>query len=605
MLRIVTFIAFAVLLPPSLRAAPGLGDVLSHQSRAFAGTLRLDPAAGTVTGDLQVDLVVAVGPRTDLYFVANLPVVAARDADGTPLPVAMLTWNQGPLARVTLPSPAADGDPRVLTLFVAGAPQCDSGLAIGWSLCALGDVAWMDLGRVLPTSVAGDPATLDLAVEVPADRTVVSSGRVVAVTDAPGGFRSHRVVQDFPTRLHGLATANYQVSTVVGPTSTVSVATLPDPSVEASIGAALAQAVSALAFFSAAFGPAPFPALVLAQFPDSGAAYSLPGLILLPRGVWTGEGGGTMTPADLVELVLPHEIAHQWFTLAMQVSPLAGAWLAEGFAEYAAVEFLGSEQGDAAARDLRRRLATDYRRRVKPGDDFVLAGAQVRQATDRDTWFRVTYGKGALVVRTLRAMVGDVAFGQALQALYAATVDPPAFWEQDILRKRLEEASGKDLGGVFAAWLSGRGYPVLTVGVSGGQPGAGPARAHVLRSSSTAGVTFDVPVTFRLTTTDGVFDRAQDVVADDATFAWDVPGRLLQVEVDPDVTFVARVSPGLPGDTDLSGEVDAVDLVRVAWALGTAYPSAGWLDAADLDDSGAVDAADLAIVLANFGRVGE
>jgi hypothetical protein len=124
---------------------------------------------------------------------------------------------------------------------------------------------------------------------------------------------------------------------------------------------------------------------------------------------------------------------------------------------------------------------------------------------------------------------------------------------------------------------------------------------RVEATSSVPGVAFTLPLPFRVATTAGTYDRTELVAGPDTEVAWDLPGRLLGVDLDPGHAFVRRVLPKVPGDVDNSGEVDGIDVVTVAWSRGAAWPGGRYSEAADLDDSGAVDQADLDAVLEAFG----
>jgi hypothetical protein len=383
----------------------------------------------------------------------------------------------------------------------------------------------------------------------------------------------------------------------------VSTLTLAEPAVQATVGTVLDEAASVLAFLSDRVGPKAPPAVSIVQIRDAGAAYALPGLVLLPEGSWTGLGGGTLHPPDLAYLVRPHELAHQWFPGTLQASPYGGAWLSEGFAEFLAIEWLAGSRGEEYARDARAALSLRYRRLVDPAADAPLAMATTSDATDRDAYFALVYGKGALSVYAIRAVAGPAAFDAALRDMAADLGGADALWDATVLRRRVEEAGGADLQPALESWYLGRGYPVYSVTVmSGGVAGGGPLRVRVARSSAVPGTAFAMPVAFRIATDAGSFDRTAVLDADDVALEWDVPGRVLGVALDPDVTFVRRVTPGLPGDADLSGEVDGIDLLRVAWSFGSAWAAGdGYIEDADLDDSGTVDAADLSRVAAGFG----
>ncbi len=57
------------------------------------------------------------------------------------------------------------------------------------------------------------------------------------------------------------------------------------------------------------------------------------------------------------------------------------------------------------------------------------------------------------------------------------------------------------------------------------------------------------------------------------------------------------------GDSDESGEVDAADIDMVIYNFGDVLGDPGYVANADLDESGEVDAADIDVAIANFGAI--
>ncbi|MBM4397427.1 MAG: hypothetical protein FJ087_17290 [Deltaproteobacteria bacterium] len=586
---------------PARADPPTLADVLSQRIERYGGEIRIDPASGRIDGEVALDVVVTGPGRPALHFSTPIPVIGASDASGGPLPTSTVQVGGRALLRVELPAPLPDGAGATVRLRIDGTPSCAPRGTIEWRPCGFGDVTWLDLSVVLPASVtfAGERATMDLGVDLPAGLALAGTGLDAgAVPSAPGRER-HRLVQDAPSVLHALAAGPFETGSAPGTEGFVRTFTLPDPAVRARVPAVIAEAASALAFCAARWGPPPVPGVSIVQV-DAGAAWATAGMIWLPRGIWTGQGGGTIHPPDLWRLVLPHEVAHQWFPVGARPEP-GSAWIAEALAEFAAIDFLaaiGAADGVATA----QRLSLEYRRLVDPLDDFPLAGSSADAAGSRDLWFRVAYAKGALVLRALRQVAGADAFRSGVAALYAEHSGQGPF-DAGRLRDLVAAAAGADLRWLFREQVERPGHPILRVRAwSEPLPGGEyRVRVRVEATSSVFGVAFSLPLPFRVATTAGTYARTELVAGPDTEVAWDLPGRLLGVDVDPGHAFVRRVLPEVPGDVDLSGEVDGIDVVAVAWSRGAAWPDGRYSEAADLDDSGAVDQADLDAVLEAFG----
>jgi hypothetical protein len=58
---------------------------------------------------------------------------------------------------------------------------------------------------------------------------------------------------------------------------------------------------------------------------------------------------------------------------------------------------------------------------------------------------------------------------------------------------------------------------------------------------------------------------------------------------------------GVPGDTDLDGHVDVVDLLTLVYSFGLSEGDAGFDAIADFNSDAAVDVVDLLMLIDNFG----
>jgi aminopeptidase N len=152
------------------------------------------------------------------------------------------------------------------------------------------------------------------------------------------------------------------------------------------------------------------------------------------------------------ELVVAHELAHQWFGDSVSVADWSDIWLNEGFATYseglwiehlhgrdALNEWVDSEYADVLANQQYYSAPG-----TPPADDLFNGGVYV--------W-------GGLTLHALRLEVGDESFFQVMQTYYERFKDGNAATADFIAVA--EEVSGQDLRGFFAAWLYGDRIPSL------------------------------------------------------------------------------------------------------------------------------------------------
>jgi aminopeptidase N len=149
-------------------------------------------------------------------------------------------------------------------------------------------------------------------------------------------------------------------------------------------------------------------------------------------------------------ILIPHELAHQWFGDYVTTENWANMWLNEGFAEFMPGQYWGAKLGPHAADDYyldeyRQYLEIDARRRMPLA---ALGSNNI-------------YPKGALVLRMLRAYLGVERFWAALHlyltrhALGNATSDD--------LRQAVLDATGENLEGFWSEWIYGAGHPDFSV----------------------------------------------------------------------------------------------------------------------------------------------
>ena len=149
-------------------------------------------------------------------------------------------------------------------------------------------------------------------------------------------------------------------------------------------------------------------------------------------------------------LLIPHELAHQWFGDYVTTEDWANLWLNEGFAEFMPGQYWGQTLGAHAAQDYyadeyTQYMATDARR-VMP-----LASYHSNNI----------YPKGALVLQMLQDYLGPKRFWASLHTYLSRH----AFGNgtSDDLRQAILLATGENLDWFWREWVYGAGYPKITV----------------------------------------------------------------------------------------------------------------------------------------------
>ncbi len=209
-----------------------------------------------------------------------------------------------------------------------------------------------------------------------------------------------------------------------------------------------AKTADMLAFFSDTFGPYPFEAygVVVADEPLF-FALETQTLSLFGAQVVPGATVGVVTEPDDSEIVVAHELAHQWFGNSISPATWGDIWLNEGFATYASALWVEHHDGQRAFDGMMaffygRIKAQDYSPGNPPADNLFNPGV---------------YQQGAWTLHALRLAVGDEPFFEIIRAYVerfqygnASTADFIAL---------AEEISGQDLANLFDAWLFAGGVP--------------------------------------------------------------------------------------------------------------------------------------------------
>src|SRR5213595_1055687 len=219
-------------------------------------------------------------------------------------------------------------------------------------------------------------------------------------------------------------------------------------------------------------------------------------------------------------ILIPHELAHQWFGDYVTLENWANMWLNEGFAEFLPGQYWRVKLGphpedDYYLDEYHQYLQIDQRRRMPLA---ALGSNNV-------------YPKGALVLRMLLRYLGSERFWASLH-LY---LDRHALGNatSDDLRQAVLDATGENLDWFWSQWVYDAGHPrfvvtaaydttarKLTLTVKQTQTDSAKADSTGLAFETPK--VFRMPVTVRVGTTGGDVVRRAELAAREQTI--EVPG---------------------------------------------------------------------------------
>jgi aminopeptidase N len=352
---------------------------------------------------------------------------------------------QGQELIVTPPAPIAAGTEFEVVVVYAGrvGPVRDpDGSLEGWF--PTGDGAFVaGEPRGSPTwfpcnDIPTDKATYLISITVPNGRKAFANGVLV---DRIRGARKTTFVwrQDEPMATY-LATATngrfkLETSTLGGIPSYVAV----DPREASASRSALRKLPEIMEALQSQFGPYPFS--------STGA--------IVDKARFVGYALETQTkpvydraPDDVL---LAHELAHQWFGDSVSPGRWREIWLNEGFATWAEWLWIAHEGGPSTRQTFRRLY------RIRAGERAFWNPPPGDPGGPRNLFDGTIYVRGGMTLEALHQRVGDAVFNSILQR-WAAEHQYGNVSTSEFIALA-EGESGQDLDAFFAEWLFTRGKP--------------------------------------------------------------------------------------------------------------------------------------------------
>jgi aminopeptidase N len=162
---------------------------------------------------------------------------------------------------------------------------------------------------------------------------------------------------------------------------------------------------------------------------------------------------------EFPDFLLAHEIAHQWWGQAVGWQNYRDQWLSEGFAQFAAAEYIRAVYGDEAWLKISRIFYKWIADKTNAGP-IILGSRLGRLINDRQAYSALLYNKGAYVLNMLKIWMGPEDFKKSMAEFYKLyrfkRAGIPDFEEI------AQQYSNDDLGPFFQQWLYGWDIPAVT-----------------------------------------------------------------------------------------------------------------------------------------------
>lgn len=159
--------------------------------------------------------------------------------------------------------------------------------------------------------------------------------------------------------------------------------------------------------------------------------------------------------------VIAHELAHQWFGDKVTCGAWNDIWLNEGFATFG--EHLAQEKLLMTNTEFMAYLANqkDYITQVPTGSTYVSDANVGNQSYIFSG--RLSYAKGAYILRMMKWILGDDVFYQAVKDYHSRPNLAYNYAKTSDLQASMLQSTGKDFTEFFNDWVYGEGYPTYDI----------------------------------------------------------------------------------------------------------------------------------------------
>lgn len=155
--------------------------------------------------------------------------------------------------------------------------------------------------------------------------------------------------------------------------------------------------------------------------------------------------------------LMAHELGHQWFGNKITCSSWQDVWLNEGFATFCSNYYFEKFDTTAYRLTMINHLANIV---SQPGGSVFVTDTTILYNIFSS---RLSYNKGAFVLRMLRFTLGDSLFFKGMRQYQNDPLLQYGFAKTADFKRNMEQVSNRDLSYFFNQWIYGEGYPSFTM----------------------------------------------------------------------------------------------------------------------------------------------
>jgi hypothetical protein len=287
----------------------------------------------------------------------------------------------------------------------------------------------------------GDPFFSDISfylvsIDAPANLTLVASGVEANRLGSPG--RQHVLYADGPSRdFYVAASANFvKQSERKGNITFNCYATKGLADFSQSV---IMTAEAAIDDFSRRYAPYPFTEFNIVPIAISASGVEFPGLTAISEKVYS--------QGNYLEVVVAHEVVHQWFYNLVGNETQMQPWLDESLAQFGTCQYFSDKYSAQAEQSCQNAMEANWDRLAEKD---IPIGKPVSSYT-REEYTSIVYGRGPFFFWALRQELGQAAF-DSLMHDYATSFA----WDiatTDGFKKLAEKHCNCSLTSLFQDWV--------------------------------------------------------------------------------------------------------------------------------------------------------
>jgi aminopeptidase N len=169
------------------------------------------------------------------------------------------------------------------------------------------------------------------------------------------------------------------------------------------------------------------------------------------------------------DILVAHEVAHQWWGNTITTAGYRDEWMMEALANYSALLLLERKRGAKALDEVLEKYREHLLMKGVNGQSIDAAGpicfgARLDTSQTPDAYRAIVYEKGTWVIHMLRRRLGDAAFFNMLRELHTRFLRSrvtTADLRQVSAKLQPQGAPDRALEQFFASYVEGVGIPTL------------------------------------------------------------------------------------------------------------------------------------------------